>query len=430
MLLLALMPIAAMAEPHKLDMQALEKLTMDYSPLIKQAMANRDAARARQIESQGAYLPQLSAEANVRNTHIDRGSSGNPQSEDQQSQEAGLYLSQTLFDYSSWSNIKSTATQVLAYDEQVRNVHNIVLSEVRQAYFAARIAEKLLEVAQEMEKDTLAFRERMRIMLESGLVPQLDLARAEYDLAEATRNVISAQSDMRKAYARLALAVGMDEIYYMRLKGEVQARGEIFSYDEEKLVQMALKFHPEVKRLDYMAQAAQYAIDESMGGHLPVLTFQGNLGRSGDYSFDNDVHSYGIYMSLPLFQGFRVQGAVMQYQALYRVAQQALIQARLDARRNMHVAYQNLQETLAKVKVSQTQVVSAEENWRLVESRYQEGMATPLELSEARTNRFQALALLASDEITVLSSLAVLDEAAGGALFPFEYQRRQTGYDH
>lgn len=424
-LLLALAVPGQAATHEGLDLPALESLCLDYSPLIKQALAQRDAARARATQADSGFWPQLDASAGISNIRNQRNSS----EQSQHSRDVSLNLTQKIFDYSLWFGSKSAGLQSMAYDEQVRSVHNDVLSQLRQAYFAVQMADKLLQVALEMHKDTEAFRDRARILMQSGILPQLDLARAEYDLAEAARLVIEARSALRKNQARLALVVGLDSVYNSALTGQALARQEVAGLDERELVNLALKFRPELMQFDYMAQAAEAAIEEARGGHFPVLSFQGNLGRSGDYDLEREVYSYGLYLDIPLFQGFKVYGSILEYQALHRLALQNLNQMRLSVREQTHVAFQDLEEAYAKVQVSLSQVQTAEENWRLMESRYQAGLATPLELSEARTNRFSAMATLASDQMLVLSNLAVLDRVVGGALYPFTYQRQGTGGD-
>jgi outer membrane protein len=258
-------------------------------------------------------------------------------------------------------------------------------------------------------------------MLDNGLIPRLDLARAEYDLAEASRRVIESEANLRKRYADLALASGWDAVYGKELPAaaETDFRPEILDYSEERLIALALSFRPEVKRLELLAQAAAAAIDQARGGHFPVLSFQGSISRGGDYDFAQEGRGYGLYLDVPLFQGFRVREAITELEARHRQALQVCAQMRLSVTQQTRLAYQDLRETLAKVEVSRNQVASAEENWRLVESSYLSGLATPLELSEARTNRFSALAALASDQVTVLSNLAALDQTVGGVLFPF-----------
>lgn len=419
-------PVAA--KDAVFDLPRLEQLALEHSPIIKQAHANRDAAKAREMQVDSDFWPQLTAGAGIGNSKSYNASSEEAGSA-YQAQDAYLNLSQTLFDYSLWFRSKSAGLNRMAHDESVRAVINDVLDQVRQAYFAVQIAEQLLEVALRAHTDTEAFRDRVRILMDSGLVPQLDLARAEYDLAEAARKVIEARASWRKQCARLALVVGLDDIYYASLGNEARARAEAFNLNENELVGLAVKFRPEIKQMDYLAQAALEAVEEAKGGYFPVLSFQGTIGRAGRYGFDHSIHSYGLYLDVPVFQGFRTRGQVLEYQAFYRIALQQLAQARLVAREETHVAYQGLQEIMAKVEVSQNQIITAEENWRLMESRYQAGLATPLELSEARTNRFSAQAQLVSDQIMVLSSLATLDRVVGGALFPFVHQRTRSGVE-
>jgi outer membrane protein len=409
------LPLAAYAQVW--DLAALEQISLQHSPLIKQAHAGRDAARARAVQARSGFWPQVQASAAIENASTRQGE------EQGQSQEAGLSLQQAIFDYSLWFGWQSANWESMAFEEEVRAARNDVVTQVRRAYFAIQQAQRLLAVAIEARKDTAAFRDRAQIMLDNELIPRLDLARAEYDLAEAARRIIESEANLRKRYADLALATGWDAVYRQEMPAasEVAFRPEILNYSEDRLISMALRFRPEIKRLELLAQAAAAAIDQARGGHLPVLSFQGSISRGGNYDWAQEGRSYGLYLSVPLFQGLRVEGAIVELEALHRQALQVCAQMRLNVTQQTRLAYQDLQETLAKVEVSRNQVASAEENWRLVESSYMAGLATALELSEARTNRFAALAALATDQVTVLSNLAALDQTVGGALFPFAF---------
>ncbi|MCA1905876.1 MAG: TolC family protein [Desulfarculus sp.] len=188
---------------------------------------------------------------------------------------------------------------------------------------------------------------------------------------------------------------------------------------EADLEDVAQARRPEIQRLDYLARAAAASIEAAWGGHLPTLDLRADLGQSGRDTLDDEYHDYGLYLGLPIFTGWRTTGAVVERRALHRAALKALEQQRQSVRSEVRQGWQGLLEARAKVEVGAVQLMAAEENWRLVKGRYDNGLATPLELSEARTQRFSAQAAVVQAHYGVLAALAELDRAVGGGLEPF-----------
>ncbi len=405
---------AAGAPDDPLGLAELAELALGHQPQLQQAAANREAARARQVQQKSHFWPQVASDAHWVKTRNERTLTGNP---GDRQLSAGLTLGQAVFDYSLYGQAEAAAWEVDAYDRQYQAVVNQVVAEVRSAYFSLMAGKELLAVSRAQEEDTRAFRDRTRRLLAQGLAARPELARAELDLAEAQRKVIENRANLRRLAAALALAVGVPQVYDLEVGGVVTARPQELA--EAALEETAQARRPEIQRLDYLARAAAASIEAAWGGHLPTLDLRADLGQSGRDTLDDEYHDYGLYLGLPIFTGWRTTGAVVERRALYRAALKALEQQRQSVRREVRQGWQGLLEARAKVEVGAVQLTAAEENWRLVKGRYDNGLATPLELSEARTQRFSAQAAVAQAHYGVLTALTELDRAVGGGLEPF-----------
>lgn len=405
---------AAGSGGEPLGLVELTELAMGHQPQLQQAAANREASRARQVQQKSYFWPQVAGDAHWVKTRNERSLTGDP---GDRQLSAGLTLDQAVFDYSLYGQAEAAAWEVEAYDRQYQAVVNQVVADVRYAYFSLLTGKELLAVSRAQEEDTRAFRDRTRRLLDQGLAARPELARAELDLAEARRKVIENQANLRRLAASLAEAVGVPQVYDLEVGGEVTARPQELA--EAALEETGQAKRPEVQRLDYLAKAAAASIEAAWGHHLPTLDLRADLGQSGRDTLEDEYHDYGLYLGLPIFTGWRVTGAVTERRALHRAALKALEQQRQGVRREVRQGWQGLLEARAKVEVGAAQLAAAEENWRLVRGRYDNGLATPLELSEARTQRFNAQAAVAQAHYGVLAALAELDRAVGGELDPF-----------
>jgi outer membrane protein TolC len=222
--------------------------------------------------------------------------------------------------------------------------------------------------------------------------------------------------------ARLAEAVGLPQVRGLPVAPwEVAPDATLARLEEQgetALIAQGLQHRPDLARLTLLAQTAQANLEAAEAGHWPTLDLQGSLGQYGEYDLASQFNSYGLFLNLPLFTGFKIRATVAERQALLRAAQENREQTALTVRREAQEAWLGLWEAQAKVGVSASQLESAQENFRLINGRHANGLATPLELSEARTQRFNALAAVQRARYGVFSALSELDRALGGGVFP------------
>jgi outer membrane protein len=336
--------------------------------------------------------------------------------------QAGLSLSQSLLNLPLWSQSRAGRLEARAYAEAVRAAVNEAEAAVRSAYLDLLADQALAQVYEEQERDTAAFLERAKRLLAHGLAAPLEVARAGLDLAEAKRKVIEGRASVRRRMARLAEAVGLPQIHGLPVAPwEVSAEAvtaRLGELGEAGLIAQGLKNRPDLARLTLLSETAQASLEAAEAGHYPTLDLQGSLGQYGEHDLASQFHSYGLFLNLPLFTGFKLKATAQERQALLKAALEARTLTALTVRREVQEAWLGLWEAQAKLAVSASQVENAQENYRLIKGRHENGLATPLELSEARTQRFNALAAAQQARYGVFSALSELDRSLGGGVFP------------
>lgn len=129
-------------------------------------------------------------------------------------------------------------------------------------------------------------------------------------------------------------------------------------------------------------------------GHYPTLSLGGSYGIGGDnFSTISDTKSWsvGLTLSVPIFSGFQTSTQVQTSQLNYELADQSLDQAKRQVAKEIRNALLNLETAWKRNEVAKKSVVSATEDRRIAQERYNLGANTLLDLLVATSNYTKAL---------------------------------------
>jgi len=118
-------------------------------------------------------------------------------------------------------------------------------------------------------------------------------------------------------------------------------------------------------------------------------------------------------LSMPLFDGFKTRGAVQQAQAELSRAEAQLSQTRASVAIEIEQARAEIARAQALVAARHVTVGQAERAQHLASVRYANGIATALEVSDARLALEQASVNEAQATRDYLLALAALERALG-----------------
>lgn len=313
---------------------------------------------------------------------------------------AGLTASQILYSGGRTGAALRIAADYkrAAQSDFIEQVSEIAL-QVRQAYIRAALASQLEEIASAALDQAIAFQKQQQLRLDAGSASELDVLRAEVAAENLRPQLVSARNAAEVAVLDLKRLVDIPLTQPLRLT-TVLAPPSAAQLNRMAEPEPALVAE---QRAAVAAAERQVAIREQQiaiarGAFLPQVDFRMNVGAQNlpttVFGFDSnpwrkDV-SASIAVSLPIFTGFRRVADV-------QTARIALDQAKLQLdqlREAIQLQYQQArgerERALSTIEARQRTVDQAQRVHDLTVLRYDRGLATQLEVSDARLALLQA----------------------------------------
>src|SRR5262249_35579068 len=225
----------------------------------------------------------------------------------------GVAGSQTLWDPSTWAGWESTQRTADALNATATATLNNVILNVRAFYFAARATRDLVQVAQETLKNQTSHQQQVEGFVRVGTRPEIDLALARLNVANARVQLITAQNNDRIAKAQLNQAMGLPQGTDYQVASEELSPLDVEDRPLPFLFDQALSSRPEITSFEYARQASGKALDSARWGWSPTLGFSGSFFKAGpELSALTDSWAFGFTLTWQLIQGGLTVGRVRE----------------------------------------------------------------------------------------------------------------------
>jgi len=414
-------------------------------PVIRQADANRLAARESRPQAIAALLPQLNGTAGITKDHqsgfqdsinaITNPANPNgppllvvipePDVIDTTTRTWGLNLRQSVFSWSNWMTLKAASAQVAQAEATYQAAEQQLILRVAQAYFNVLTADDTLEADQAALEAISRQLDQATTRFDVGLIAITDVedAKAARDTAAATviadkRTLATSEDQLQEItgqkYDRLAKP-GTD----MPLLNPEPA-------DESRWVDISLEQNPTLLSSRLAADIARDNVRVAIGGHLPSLDVI--AGRTYTYnssdevieglpfnSVDSKINDRQIMLQLtvPLFSGGFTQSKVRQAQYLWIAAKEGVVQSSRATERQARDAYLGVISGISRVQALRQALASNQTALKATEAGYEVGTRTSVDLLNARRNLVQAQTNYAVARYDYIVSVLTLRLAAG-----------------
>jgi outer membrane protein len=256
----------------------------------------------------------------------------------------GLTLTQTVWSYEAYSQLKQADAQVASAEATYVSAQQDLLLRMAQAYFAVLAVQDQLSTLR-LERDAYAMQLKQAQDRErTGLGSRSDVEQAKsfYDLT--AQSLINSENALDDARLTLATIVGEPPGHIAPLMEQIP----LIAPDPasaDAWVDSALRDNPEVRAAELTAEAAEREISVQRGKAMPTLSLAGTGARASGplvLGGDNTVATVGVYLNWPLFQGGAVTSAVRQSRALYHQSEANLEAIRLERMQQTRAAYRNI----------------------------------------------------------------------------------------
>jgi outer membrane protein TolC len=399
----------SLPQPGKpLSLNDCVALALRFNPALRSNQALIEAQKARVEQALAAYYPQINFNANYNTATSNFATLGGTTVAVARSQYSwaftdlfsmGPTLTQLIYDFGrTSSSVKINRENVKANEQDLVTTRQTVILNVQQAYFAVLQGQRLIEVAKDVVTQTKQHLEQAQGFYQAGTRPKIDVTKAEVDMANAQLALIQANNNFAVAQVTLNNAIGFTQTLTFPVEDTLGFAPR--EYRLEDIVTTAYDQRSEILQIKAKQRSQEGAIQLAQSSYYPILSGNAsNLYRTNTFPTDFLWDwSFGITLSVPLFSGFSSPNQVSEQRANLKnlISQEETL--KLNIRLEAEQAYLSQKQAAEQVRVTEKAVGQAQENYELASGRYQVGVGSPLEITDAevqlanaKANHIQAL---------------------------------------
>lgn len=326
------------------------------------------------------YLPKL--DASYSYTDIDRPNMG----VEAQSATASIALSYNLFNGFKDLALKESSQYLAKASSYSLNAtkQDIVLNtkSAYLNYLDKQNAKETYESAYKLFKQQY---EDSKNRYEQGIIAKNDLLQVQVNMSNAKQNVVKAQGDLNVARFELSNILGGVDLTNETIEKLDEESIQISNYDESLLenrseIQALLFNLKSIKELEKSAKAGFYPKVDALVSHNKYYDgFSTNSIKTGE---DNQ-NIAKVNATWNLFNGGYDDSMVTIYKTKYLSANSLLNKTKLEIKLQYENAKSNLEVALQNLETSKLALLQAQENYEIVKNRFDEGISTTTDLTDA-----------------------------------------------
>jgi len=386
------------AAPAKLSLQDAESLALKNHPKVLGAQNVYSAMSQRIAEARSAYFPQFSGEVTGSQGNIGARIGAGYLTDSRLFNRFGdgIILGQLITDSGRTPNlVASSRLQAGAAQQDIQATIYDVLLRVNQAYFGTLRAQALVRVADQTVAAREAVSDQITTMFNNKLKSEVDVAFANVELSRAKLMQMQAQEQVQAQFAELTRDLGSQDAAAYQLADEPLPPSPAAKVED--LVQQALNARPELASLKLSRDSA-YKFERAerdlslpnakfvaVGGYMPYID-QITLPRV----IPNEYEGAAINVEIPVFNGglFKARREEAHYRVLE--ADQRLRDEAEQIARDVRAAWADATVAYRRMAVTAEMVRQASLARELAQQRYQLGLSSIVELTQALLNLTEA----------------------------------------
>jgi len=322
------------------------------------------------------------------------------------------YLDQPILDLKDLHNARAQSANVKAAQYTYQNARDLVVLVSANLYLQAVAGESRVDAAQAEVRTAQAVYDRALDMRKAGVVPGIDVLRSQVELQGQQQRLISLQNQFQTQKLVLARAIGLPVAQQFHLTDKVPyTPPPIITFDEA----LSRAFR---SRADYQSALASLHAAESLkkgarSEALPSLKFHADYGDIGPAPGNSHgTYSVSANLKIPIFQGGKVRGDVLQADALLQQRESELKDLHNKIEYQVRKSLMDLQSSEDQVKVAQNTVLLAHQQMKEAQDRFAAGVVNSLEVVQSE----QAVAMADENYISGLYSYNVAKASLARAL--------------
>ena len=298
--------------------------------------------------------------------------------------DARAQVTESLVDFEAYRKTKAETARVDAARLSYQDLRDLVVLVCGELYLGAVADESRIDASRAQLETARALYELAQHRKDAGLVPSVDVLRADVERAAREHDKIVAETRFAKAKLALARAIGLPLGQQFRLADRVS-----YSPWPAQPLEEALKSAYE-NRSDWKAgqarlRAAEAKRSSAEGKRLPSLEVRGDYGALGaNVGGARATYSLGAAVRVPIFDGGKTNGEVRQAEAALESERAAFEDLRARVRYEVEGATLDLSAAEQSVAVSERAMGLTKEQLTQAQDRFRAGVANNIDVVQAQ----------------------------------------------
>ncbi len=388
---------AAQPQGPKLTLEEAEMMALRNHPQIQAALNESQYANQQVTEARAPYYPTVSGDVtgSEANTGARIGAGFITDSRLFDRFGSGITFSQLITDVGRTRNlVASSRLQAQAGAQNVNATRYDVLLAVNRAYFEVLRSQALVRVAQETIAARQLLLDQVSALAQNNLKSQLDVSFADVNVSQARLLLLAAQNSVQEAYAELSRSLGSAQTVNYQLADLPLPPSPPATPDP--LIAQATANRPELASLSFTRDAAYRFAEAEKDLSRPTVSLVGVAGyipyiqQLTSQAIPSEYEGAAVNVNVPLFNGhlFSARREAARYRALE--SDQRLRDEQERVARDVRVAWANANTAYQRIDVTAQFLRQAALALDLAQGRYNLGLSSIIELTQAQLNQTQA----------------------------------------
>ena len=376
------------AQAKLLTIEDAVRIGLENHPRIRAARERIGSQEAILGQQMSTYYPTINFTNSYR-TGNSSGTSGTSSSAvDTYTSQANLNL--TLYNFGKREGTVQAARETVdaTREDFSTTTQDIVLS-VKQAYYTYLTTQALVKVSQETVRNRELLVRQAQGFYEVGTRARIDVARAEANLYTARAVLVGSENSVKIAWVTLRNAMGSPRLPEQAVAQDSPEVELAMNLAAARTV--AFDNRTELRSFEAQRRASDQLIATARRGHLPDFVFDAFYGRrnssgGGESAFPlQPAWQAQLSLNIPIFDGFRTTNRVEETLHNYYNIRAQEEERRQQIALEVEQSYLRVVETQERITATEAATRAAKENLDLAQGRYQVGVGSIIEVTDAET---------------------------------------------
>lgn len=326
--------------------------------------------------------------------------------------DARAHYSQNALNFRFLHELRSETENVTAATLAQQDVRELVVLVTTDLYLEAVAGSSRADASRAQLRTAQAVYDRAVNLKDAGVIPAIDLLRAQVQLRTQQQRVLAAENDLAKEKLNLARAIGLPQ-------GQAFSQTDSFITSTvpvpplDQALVTAFDSRPDFRRASALVRAAEETRKAANARKLPSINFYADYGDIGV----SPASSHGTMtvqgtLLVPIYTGGRTKAEILESESKLeeRKTEEANLRGRIEY--EIRTANLDIQSAADQVRVAQEARDLAQQQLVQAQDRFAAGVTNGLEVTQAQ----DAVGLADENYISSLFTLNVAEASLARAM--------------